>query len=186
MWAIIGLGNPGKRYSHTRHNAGFMVIEESWTPFTLKEYPLYLAARGSIGGEEVLLIEPLTFMNNSGLAVRELMRKHNIPPERLIVIHDDIDMETGRLKIRKGGSSGGHRGIESVIAETGARDFIRIKIGIGRDEDMEPEEYVLRKFKKEEKPVIEETVETAVEAVAFILKEGLQPAMNRYNRKAPL
>lgn len=188
MWGVVGLGNPGAKYARTRHNAGFMAVEElsARHGIELKEKPLYLIGKGSIDGEEVVLIEPLTFMNRSGSAVRDILSRRNIPPEKLIVLHDDIDMETGRLKVKRGGSSGGHNGIQSIIESIGARDFIRVKIGIGRDPLIPPEEYVLRKFLPEEKPVVRAAIKTAADAVEELLKRGLASAMNLYNKKPPM
>jgi len=142
----------------------------------------YLAGRGSIEGHSVVLIEPLTFMNNSGRAVRDAVKRFNAIPENLVVIHDDLDMNTGKLKIRKNGSSGGHRGIESIIQSIGTKEFVRIKIGIGREEGTPPEDYVLRKFKKDELPLIKDSIKKASDVVASILSEGVEKAMNKFNR----
>lgn len=185
MWAVVGLGNYGSKYSKTRHNLGFMVVEalaESYD-ISLQEKKDYLFGKGSIEGQAALLIEPLTFMNNSGIAVRDVMKKFNVLPENLIVIHDDIDIETARIKIKKNGSSGGHRGIESIIQHIGTKEFIRIKIGIGRDQDMEPENYVLKKFKREELPFIKDAIQKAADAVQTIVSQGIHEAMNRFNTK---
>jgi PTH1 family peptidyl-tRNA hydrolase len=120
-------------------------------------------------------------MNRSGAAVRKIMQKSNIPPENLIVVHDDLDLETGRLKIRKRGSSGGHKGIESIIQNIGAQDFIRIKIGIGRDPFMATEKYVLSKFRKDEIQLIKAVIEKAAESIHSIIKDGIEKAMNKFN-----
>jgi PTH1 family peptidyl-tRNA hydrolase len=185
LWCIAGLGNYGDRYARTRHNIGFMVVEEmaGRLGVELRQGKLYMMARGSIEGSEAVLIEPLTFMNRSGGAVREATRRFGVPPGGLIVIQDDMDMETGRLKLRKSGSSGGHKGIQSIIESIGTDDFIRVKIGIGRDPEAPPEEYVLRKFRRAELPAIKEAIRTASEAVSYIIKEGIGSAMNRYNRR---
>ncbi len=183
MWVVVGLGNPGRKYAKTRHNLGFMVVDElaERHGIDLQEKEMYTIGKGSIGDANVVLVEPLTFMNRSGLAVRDVMRRHNAEPGTLIVIHDDIDMETGKLKIREKGSSGGHRGIESVIENIGSRDFVRVKIGVGREVGVAAEDYVLSKFRKEEIPLIKEAVFTAADAVALILKDGLAKAMNKFN-----
>ncbi len=183
MWAVVGLGNPGRRYAKTRHNLGFMVIDEiaERHGIELRERDLYLIGKGSIEETDVVLVEPLTFMNRSGGPVRDVMRRHNVQPETLVVVHDDIDMETGRVKIRKKGSSGGHRGIESVIESTGTTEFIRVKIGIGREEGVAAEDYVLGKFRRDEVPLIKEAVAMAADAVALIIKAGVGKAMNRFN-----
>lgn len=183
MWAIVGLGNYGSKYVKTRHNLGFMVLDaiaESLEA-ALQEKRDYLIGKGSIAGHDVLLVEPLTFMNNSGRAVRDVLKKFNIPSENLIVIHDDLDMDTGKLKIRRNGSSGGHRGIESIIQDTGTKEFIRVKIGIGREMGMLSEDYVLKKFRKDELPVIKDAIKRAADAVTAILYEGVPKAMNKFN-----
>ncbi len=183
MWAIVGLGNFPKKYQGTRHNVGFMVVEELLSRHRLKfkDKELYRIAEGSVEGEKVVLAEPLTYMNRSGNAVYRLIRRNGIVPENLIVIHDDVDMPTGRLKIRLGGSSGGHKGIDSVIERIASRDFIRVKIGVGKDPAMLVEDYVLKKFRRDEKPVIKEAVLLAADSIECILSAGLPAAMNRFN-----
>ncbi len=186
MWAIVGLGNHPAKYARTRHNIGFRVVEELASRHSLKfsDKELYRIARGSIGGEDVVLVEPLTYMNRSGLAVRRVLGKSNATAETLIVVHDDIDMPTGRLKLRPGGSSGGHRGIESIIEHIGTRGFIRVKIGVGRDPGMLPEDYVLKKFGRDELKVVEPAVSRASDAIEAVLSEGLEAAMNEFNKRA--
>ena len=183
MWLIAGLGNPGSRYEKTRHNAGFLVLEELVERLQLefKEKEDFKISKGSLGDEKIILVEPLTFMNRSGVAVRKIMQKSNVSPERLIVIHDDLDLECGNLKIRKKGSSGGHKGIESIIQNIGTREFIRVKIGIGRDPFVPTEKYVLSRFRKDEMPMIKETIAKAAESVHSIIIEGVERAMNRFN-----
>ena len=183
MWLIAGLGNPGSRYEKTRHNVGFLVVEACIRkqPLDCKEKEDYKICKGSLGDEKIIFLEPLTFMNRSGIAVRKIMQKSNISPQQLIVIHDDLDLETGSLKIRKKGSSGGHKGIESIIQHIGTQEFIRIKIGIGRDPFVPTEKYVLSKFRKDDMQVIREAIEKAVESVYAIINEGVERAMNRFN-----
>lgn len=183
MWIVVGLGNPGKRYSRTRHNIGFMVVEETARRYEIdfKEKEKYRIGTGSIDGEKVLLIEPLLYMNNSGLAVRDVIGRFNIPPEKLVVIHDDLDMEVGKLRIRRKGSSGGHKGIESIIQNLSSKNFARLKIGIGRQESVTSEDYVLSRFRKNEISLIKSTIERASDAVTCILLDGLDKAMNRFN-----
>ncbi len=183
MWAIVGLGNYGSKYAKTRHNLGFMVLDliaES-LGMDFKEKKDYMIAKGSMSGHDVLLIEPLTFMNLSGIAVREVLKKYNLAPEDLVVIHDDLDMEAGKLKIKRGGSSGGHKGIESIIQQAGMKEFIRVKIGIGRAIGMPAEDYVLKKFKREEIPIIKDAIKRAADAIPVIISEGAEKAMNRFN-----
>ncbi len=183
MWLIAGLGNPGPGYSKTRHNIGFLVIDRIADEYRLelKQKENYIIGKGSIEGNNVVLIEPLTFMNRSGLAVRDVMRRNGIEASELIVIHDDIDMDTGKLKIRKDGSSGGHKGIDSIIQDLGTREFIRVKIGVGRGEGVPVEDYVLGKFKKAELPLVNEAVSRAADAVTSILKTSVEKAMNSFN-----
>lgn len=183
MWLIVGLGNPGRKYARTRHNIAFLVLEEFIEKHGLefKEKRDYRICNGSIDGTEIVLIEPLTFMNRSGTAVHKIMDKFNIPSEKTIVIHDDLDIEVGRLKIRRRGSSGGHRGVESIIQNIGSSGFIRIKIGIGRDEYISAEDYVLSKFRRNELPLIREAIKKAGESIYSIITEGVERAMNRFN-----
>ncbi len=183
MWIIVGLGNPGKKYAKSRHNIGFLVVEEIARRYTIdfNEREQYRIGRGSIDGRDVLLVEPLLYMNNSGIVVKNIFRRFNIPPENLIVIHDDLDMEVGKVRIRRKGSSGGHKGVESIIQNLSVKDFPRLKIGIGREGDITPEDYVLSKFRKNEIPLIKSAVEKASDAVITIILEGPEKAMNRFN-----
>ncbi|HET6514402.1 MAG TPA: aminoacyl-tRNA hydrolase [Thermodesulfovibrionales bacterium] len=184
MWIIAGLGNPGPRYAGTRHNVGFLVVDEisSRCGIDVKTRGAYNVGKGSMGDKDIILLEPLTFMNRSGLAVRDIMKRYHVLPENLIVIQDDIDMEIGKLKIRKRGSSGGHRGVESIIETIGTRDFARVKIGVGREAGVSVEDYVLRKFKKDDIPLIRGAIVRAADAVEAIVKEGIEKAMNWFNR----
>jgi PTH1 family peptidyl-tRNA hydrolase len=147
----------------------------------LREKESYMAGKGSMEGDDVILLEPLTFMNRSGLAVRDVMRRYGVLPENLVVVHDDIDMGTGKLKIRKRGSSGGHKGVESIIQSIGTREFVRVKVGIGREGGVAVEDYVLGKFGKEERPLIKDAIRGASDAVIAILKDGVDKAMNKFN-----
>ncbi len=183
MWVIAGLGNPGRKYSRTRHNIGFMAVEEiaQRNGIELTDRKEYRIGRGSIEGHNVILIEPLLYMNRSGPVVNAILKKFTIQFDNLIVIHDDIDMETGKLRIRKTGSSGGHKGVESIIQNIGAKDFLRIKIGIGREPGVLAEDYVLSKFTRQEISAIKETLEKATDAVHAIIDEGVDKAMNTFN-----
>ncbi len=183
MWLIAGLGNPGKKYLRTRHNIGFLVVEEIAKRHAIdfKERAQYRIGRGSIDGMDVLLVEPLLYMNNSGVAVKDASGRFNIPPGNLIVIHDDLDMEVGKVRIRRKGSSGGHKGVESIIQKLSSKDFPRLKIGIGREGDVTPEDYVLSKFRKNEIARIKDAVEKASDAVTTIIFDGVEKAMNKFN-----
>ncbi len=147
----------------------------------LKERHLYMSGKGSVGDVDILLVEPLTFMNRSGLAVRDVVKRFNVGSKNLVIVHDDIDMETGKLKIRKKSSSGGHKGVESVIHEIGTKEFIRVKMGVGREEGMPVEEYVLRKFRRDEAAVIKDTTGRAADAIEAIITDGVDKAMSKFN-----
>ena len=186
MWLVAGLGNPDRKYLKTRHNAGFLAADElarllgaQWEPGPKKVE--CMMARAAAGGLEVLILKPLTYMNLSGTAVREVLKKNNISPANLIVIHDDIDLDVAKIRIRKNGSAGGHRGVDSIIRETGTRDFIRVKIGVGRDPSTPADVYVLQKFSKSEAPLIEEAAAQAAQAAIDVITHGVGAAMNKYN-----
>lgn len=184
MWLIVGLGNPGRKYARTRHNIGFMVLEEIADRYAivLKENKGgYRGGRGSVEGQVVFLAEPLLYMNLSGPIVNTICRKFAIKTDNLVVIHDDLDMETGRLRIRKTGSSGGHKGIDSIIQSVGSRDFIRVKIGIGREHGVSAEDYVLRKFSRMEMSIVKDSVQRAADAVGTLISHGVDKAMNMFN-----
>ena len=186
MWIIVGLGNPGIKYARTRHNVGFAVIDELAGAIHLefREKTDLRMCSGSIGTEKIVLVEPLTFMNRSGAAVKKIMDKFPVSSENLIVVQDDLDIETGSLKIRKKGSSGGHNGIASIIQSIGTNAFIRVKVGIGRDPNMPADTYVLSRFKKEEQQLIKEAVAEAAQAINCIVTEGVDRAMNRFNLRS--
>jgi PTH1 family peptidyl-tRNA hydrolase len=193
MKLIVGLGNPGYLYTRNRHNIGFMCVSHLAKIRDIRFDKKQGQARtgiGSIAGKRVVLARPQTFMNASGESVGALVRKLNIDPADLIVIHDDLDLPIGKIRLRLGGSSGGHKGIDSIIARTGTRDFYRIRVGIGRpdkdpDSAAENEEavisYVLSDFTAEEKKIIEQTLPSVSEAVTCLLVQGLEAAMNKYN-----
>lgn len=185
MWALAGLGNPGRKYTKTRHNAGFsaldLLAEKHGVSFSEKNGRD--EGTGSLEGVKAVLIKPMDYMNLSGPPVRESMKKRGITPENLIVVHDDMDIEPGRIKIRMGGSAGGHKGVSSIIDALGEKEFVRIKIGIGRDMTMLGEDYVLKKFRPDEKPLIKEALQLAALAATSIITGGLQQAMNTFNTK---
>ena len=185
MKMVVGLGNPGERYRDTRHNIGFLVLEElarRWrTPAWRNRYQAEVAEYRSEG--TVLLVKPQTFMNLSGVSIREASRFYKILPAEIIVVHDDLDLPSGRLRIRERGGAGGHRGIESTIEQLGTDEFVRVKFGIGRPPvGWESADYVLGRFAEEERQLIQDAIVQAADAVEAILKEGTAPAMNRFNR----
>lgn len=187
-WLIIGLGNPGKGYENNRHNAGFMFIKTLCKKHGLKLDKKQRNAKvavGSILSENAVLAMPQTFMNLSGQAVRSLSKKHCIPPERVIVIHDDIDLPFGKMRIKLGGGHGGHNGIRSIAQEMQTPDFIRIRIGISRPSASDSGEgvtgHVLGNFSSSEKRVLEKLLPVTAEAVETIITEGLNEAMNKFS-----
>lgn len=185
-WIVAGLGNPGPRYARTRHNVGFWVIDriveqEGLGPLRSGHRALYAEWRLP-GGERALLLQPQTFMNESGRSVAAAARWYGTDLHRIIVIYDDLDLPPGRLRLREKGSSGGHRGVQSVIDHLGSQDFPRIRIGIGRPADgRDAADWVLSPFPPGEEPVILAAVERAAEAVGLAIRAGFPAAMNRYN-----
>ena len=185
MKLIVGLGNPGKKYEHTRHNMGFDTVDlfsELAQIDIDKEAFKGLVGRGKVFDEDVYLLKPQTFMNLSGESVREIVSYFKIPVEDVIVIYDDMDLEPGMIRLRLSGSSGGHKGIQNIIEQLGTPNIKRIRIGIGKPE-FDTIDYVLSKPLKDERPLIDEAIDTAVEALKEILKNGFDSAMNKFNRK---
>ena len=184
MKLVVGLGNPGARYANTRHNVGFMVLDRlarrRGVEITKRQCNA-LTGLGSITGHKVCLAKPQTFMNLSGEAVACLARFYKVSPRDLLVVYDERDLPVGRIRLRERGSAGGHRGVQSIIAMLGTSDFPRLRIGIGRPEGMEAVEHVLGSFSAEERPIIEEALNRAVDAVEVALSEGMEAAMNRFN-----
>ena len=185
MKIIVGLGNPGRRYENTRHNAGFMVIDELSKKYGIlidKEEFQGLTGRGEIAGNKVMLVKPQTFMNLSGECVSELLRFYKIPEEDLIVIYDDIDIAFEKIRVRRKGHSGSHNGMRNIIALLQSEDFPRVRVGTNQPEvGMMLADYVLKKLDKEEKEKMKQGVSLAVSAIEEILKNGCESAMNLYN-----
>ena len=185
MYLIIGLGNPEEEYSKTRHNMGFNAINKIAEQYGLKVNKnkfqgLYESA--IIEGQKVILIKPQTYMNLSGECVKQFVDFYKIQKEEILVIYDDMDIGTGKIKIRKKGSAGGHNGMKSIISMLGTEEFTRIRIGIGRPEHNGDDiNYVIGSIPEEEIPKLEEGVEKAKEAVIEILKNGVDSAMNKLN-----
>jgi PTH1 family peptidyl-tRNA hydrolase len=183
MKVIVGLGNPGKKYSGTRHNIGFRVLEELARRHSVdKEESRFDAIIGHIrvGDEKVLLVKPLTYMNLSGRAVQPLMRWFKLGLENLMVIYDDMDLPPGDLRLRMKGGSGGHKGMASIITSLGSQEFSRIRIGIGRP-DYEAVNWVLGKFSAAEEKIMDEVISRAADATECWIKMGIDRAMNEYN-----
>ena len=187
MYIIAGLGNPGTKYKGTRHNVGFEVIKalsKEYLPGHARKKFEARILNGRIKGEEVLLMRPQTFMNNSGIAIRQAADFYKVPADHILVIYDDVALPLGTLRLRKSGSAGGHNGVKSIIAHLGSQDFPRIRIGVGAAKNKELIDYVLGDFSKADKPVIQEAIQRAAEAVVCMLSEGMDTAMNRFNGPA--
>ncbi len=185
-WLIVGLGNPGEQYENTRHNVGFLVADELGERGSFPIQRLKFKALTNtavIGGQGALVMKPTTYMNLSGEAVGEAARFYKIPPGRVLVISDDVDLPLGKLRIRTGGSAGGHNGLKSVIQHLGADQFPRLKVGVGGKPhpDYDMADWVLGKLHGEDKRVMDEAVKRAADAVECFLKDGPQKAMNRFN-----
>jgi PTH1 family peptidyl-tRNA hydrolase len=186
-YIIVGLGNPGGQYEKTYHNVGFKTIEalgeRQHVKFKLKRRCYANLAEVVLGSQTLVLAMPQTFMNESGLAVSALMNWYKVLADSLIVIYDDMDLEPGQIRIRKSGRSGGHRGMESIIRALETNKFTRIRIGIGRPPGrIEGEEYVLSNIVPARRKEIEQAIILATEAVEEIIKNGVDTAMNKYNR----
>lgn len=185
MYIIAGLGNPGKEYTNTRHNAGYAAVEYLSEKFNVKLNKLkFNSVYGDtfINGEKVMFVKPVTYMNRSGIAIEEIMNFYKVPPENLIVIYDDIDIPLGTLRIRPNGSPGTHNGMKSIINNIG-NGFPRIRIGIGRNEDMDLADYVLQKFSSSEKELVNPIIEKAALAALEIIDSNVENAMQKYNIK---
>lgn len=185
MKIIIGLGNPTQEYAGTRHNVGFSVIYNISDYYDIKvdtKKHKALIGKGVIEGEKVILAMPQTYMNLSGQSVRELVDYYKCTNEDIVVIYDDISLDVGKLRIRTKGSAGGHNGIKNIIAQLGTDVFTRIKVGVGeKPARMDLADYVLGRFSKDEQPIIRDGADKARQAVATILSEGAQSAMNKFN-----
>ncbi|MEW6027490.1 MAG: aminoacyl-tRNA hydrolase [Planctomycetota bacterium] len=190
MLIIIGLGNPGKKYESTRHNVGFMVVDklagakefsDSTGTFRMKEQFQALVSKGSVCGEKVLLVKPQTYMNNSGQAVAAIGRNLSEPVSGLLVVSDDYNLSLGAIRFRREGSSGGHKGLQSIIEQLGHNKFHRLRIGVGLPDGIDPVEFVLNKFSKAEEREIKQSLQRAVEAIVFYIQNGIDKSMNEYN-----
>ena len=188
MYLIVGLGNPGRQYEATRHNMGFDVVDRLVEEYRIPQGGVKFNAmygKGIIGGQPALLMKPLSYMNLSGGPVREMANYFKIDPEtEMIVIYDDIDLDPGQLRIRKQGSAGGHNGIKDLIQKLGTQKFIRIRVGVGaKPKDWDLADYVLGRIPGEERKLVDEAQERACKAVETILSEGVDAAMNEFNKK---
>jgi len=193
MKLIVGLGNPGKEYTVSRHNVGFMCVNYFGKQYKIPTESKKAHARtgeGEVEGVKVVLAKPFTFMNRSGSSVKELMRKYDLKSEDLIVVHDDMDLPLGKIRIRVGGSSAGHNGINSIISEIGTPEFARIRVGIGHPEVPEDArgvhspkviDYVLKGFSSDEKQLLNKVIARVSESLTAIITSGVEAAMTKYN-----
>jgi len=182
---IVGLGNPGRDYKSTRHNIGFLaadiIADRTHTAFTESSFNAQLTS-GTAFEESILIVKPQTYMNLSGEAVSGIVEHHNIQPADIIIIHDDMDIEFGRIKIKTRGGSAGHRGIESIIYNLQSDEFIRIRAGIGKpSEDTEPVDYVLQKFSETENKLLFNVLDNIYNCIETIFKSGPEIAMNKFH-----
>jgi len=189
MIIIVGLGNPGEQYKNMRHNVGFMAIDAFAGKNNFPEFKLEKRSDSLIsekpfdsaqGDENIVLVKPQTFMNESGKAVKEILK--NNPATNLIIIHDDVDLPVGKIKIVTERGSAGHKGVESVIQNIGNEGLIRFRIGVGSKKQTEAKKIVLKNFSKEEQKIIDETIQKAVGALDTFVKKGLDKTMNEYNK----
>jgi len=187
MYLIVGLGNPGDKYRYTKHNVGFMVLDYFASQHNINISKIKhkaILGEGLIGQEKVVLVKPQTYMNLSGESVQELMNWYKEDISRLIVVYDDVDLPVGRIRIRPEGSSGTHNGMKSVIYLLNTDKFPRLRVGISKQpEYMDLADYVLSRFSDEEIPLMEEAIKRSALAVEEIIKNGVNSAMNKYNRE---
>ena len=188
MFLIAGLGNPGKEYENTRHNAGFMVLDaladKLGADISEKKHKA-LCGRAVIGGQKVILLKPQTYMNSSGESIRAAADYYKVDPEDILVVYDDISLAPGQIRIRKKGSAGGHNGIKNIIANLGTDHFMRVKVGVGeKPKNWDLADYVLSPFTKDERPLVNLAIEHAAKAIEQMLNGDVDAAMNEYNRKS--
>ena len=187
MKLVVGLGNPGKEYENTRHNAGFLVLDtlaQKLGADLSERKHRALCGKAVIGGQKVILLKPQTYMNSSGESIRAAADYYKVPPEDILVVYDDISLAPGQLRIRAKGSAGGHNGIKSIIAHLGTQEFPRVKVGIGeKPPRMDLADYVLGHFSSGEKKIMEEAAKEAADAICEIVNVGIEQAMNDHNRR---
>ncbi len=183
---IVGLGNPGRKYQWTRHNAGFMVLDRlsdvSGIAISRKKFSGFYG-EGDWNGERVLLLKPQTFMNLSGQSVSQALNFQKLSLRDLTVIHDDLDIPFGRVKIKEGGGHAGHNGLRSLVSELGGGGFTRVRVGIGRPVHGDAADYVLDSFAKYELAVLPELIDNIIDLLALYIKEGMSKAMSLYNNR---
>lgn len=195
-WLLVGLGNPGREYAHNRHNVGFMVVER-WVDDHLppgaagmgapwREKFHARTATLSVGGQRVVVLEPQTFMNRSGKSVVAATQFFRVPPAKIVVVHDELDFELGRMAVKQGGGHGGHNGLRDIIAQSGSSDFVRIRVGIGRPvRGGNVSQWVLSDFDQHDAAILPDVVDRAARAVTAVLRDGVRAAMNAFNQSSP-
>lgn len=189
MKIIVGLGNPGKKFVKTRHNLGFRILNNfrkrnKFSNWKEKKKLKAKISEKKIGKKKIILAKPQTFMNDSGKSVKVLTKTYHLNPDSLIVIHDDLDIPLGKMKISKGRSSAGHKGVQSIIDELGTKDFVRFRIGISpinNEQQIMGNMFVLQKFTKKEEKILKEVAKRACQLLKRIIREGLEKAMSEYN-----
>ena len=182
MKLIVGLGNPGKEYRETRHNIGYMVIDNYLGKVAWKTKLESCFYETEINGEHVIFIKPITYMNLSGIAVKKILKYYKVKIEDILVIQDDMDMEFGTYKLKKNSSSGGHNGIKSIMTELQSEEFARLKIGIGKDTRIPTDKYVLSKFSTNELKIIEDKYDEFTRIINLFIQDGIEKALQSYNK----
>lgn len=185
MYAVVGLGNPGEEYAHTRHNAGFMAIDRLAADLGVRYWKTEcgsLTAKATIGGEEVVLVKPQSFMNVSGGPVKQVLSTYRLKPDRLIVVHDDLETPAGAVRVKKGGGHAGHNGLRSICDKLCTHDFIRVRCGIGRPPGKMPvAKFVLAEARKRDLEELEAECDEAAKVVDFIVRNGFDKAQRRWS-----
>jgi len=188
LWMVVGLGNPGPRYEGNRHNVGFMVVDrlaQRGDAMRWQHSERFTAelSKGRLERQQVVLVKPQTYMNLSGRCVGPLSRFYQVSPEQVVAVHDDVDLDPGRLKIKSGGGDGGHKGLRSLTQEMGSQQFIRVRCGVGRPACGDVTDYVLQDFAQAERDAVQDQIARASDAVTAVITGGLRTAMNRYNAR---
>lgn len=186
-WVVVGLGNPGEKYAKTRHNAGAMVLDELLrrNGATLKRHKSGCAiAEIGVGDQRMVLARPMSYMNESGRPARELIRWYKVPLDQVIVVHDELDIPLGEVRIKVGGGTAGHNGVKSVASHLGSKEFIRVRVGVGRPRGrQDPVDYVLSDFSSSERKELDFIIQEAADAVERIVEVGAERAMNEINTR---
>jgi PTH1 family peptidyl-tRNA hydrolase len=191
MWLVVGLGNPGKKYTRNRHNIGFMVADELARRYDLPAWREKFGAElssGRVGSDKALVLKPMEYMNNSGFAVARAAQFYQVEPKSIVVVHDEIDLPFARIRVKSGGGHGGHNGLRSIVAQLGSKDFARLRLGVGkpartdgRPGDGQVSSHVLSDFAADQQAEVDALIRTAADAVEAIIESGVREAMNKFN-----